>query len=125
MKKLFLIILISLSLISLAGCALNNNDKYPEFKAVTNEELGCVELHYNGIIYRPYGGFYNNDFRGKQIGTRDGDAKIKISEIKGYDSSEWITEFDDIFMGGGDMLFKAVGVTTIPADLEKYKLYDY
>ena len=62
---------------------------------------------------------------GEQIGIREGDPESKICEVKGNDSKEWISEYSDMFMGRGDMLFEAIGVTEIPTDLEKYKAYDY
>ena len=113
------------AVLCLSGCSQNPQDKYATYEVSENEELGCIELHYEGIVYRPYGGFYNNDFRGKQIGIREDDSESKICEVKGYDSKEWITEYSDMLMGGGNMLFKAVGVTEIPAELEKSKAYDY
>ena len=119
-----LLIMVVLTL-GLAGCKNNEQTKYPEYNAVENAELGCIELEYEGVIYRPYGSFYNNDFRGNQIGIREGDLENKICEVIGYSSDEWITEYTDMFMGGGDMLFKAVGVIEIPAELERYKSYDY
>jgi len=109
----------------LSGCSQHPQDGYATYEVSENEELGCIELHHDGIIYRPYGGFYNNDFRGQQIGIREGDPESKICEVRGYDSKEWITEYLDVFMGGGDMLYKAVGLTDIPEELGQFKDYDY
>lgn len=111
--------------LSLTGCMPDEQAEYPEYEAVENTELNVMELHYNGIVYRPYGVFLDTRFRGKQIGIREGDPESKICEVKGYDCAEWIVEYLDVFMGGGDMLFKAAGVTEIPAELEQYKQYDY
>jgi hypothetical protein len=129
MKKSYIKTVLTLFLVlvmatwSLAGCKSNNQTEYPAYSVTDNTEF--IELHHDGIGYRPYGVFLDHKFRGKQIGIREGNPKSKICEVKGYDSSEWIVEYLDEFMGGGDMLFKATGVTEIPAELEQYKQYDY
>ena len=127
MKKILacfsLIIVLFIS--GLTGCKAEEQSSYPEYGVVDNSELGCVELYYDGVVYRPYGVFNNKDFRGKQIGVREDDPEIKICEVKGYESDEWILDYLDVFMSGGDMLFKAVGVVNIPPVLEQYKEYDY
>ncbi|HPK17214.1 MAG TPA: hypothetical protein PKW41_14565, partial [Clostridia bacterium] len=89
-----------------------------------NKELNVVELNHNGIVFRPYGIVPDNSLRGTQIGVRDGVPESKICEVKGYPSDEWIIEYLDVFMGGGDMLFKATGITDVPAELEQYKEYE-
>lgn len=94
------------------------------FIAADNDELGCVELSRDGIIYRPYGVVGDKSMRGDKIGVRGGDSS-SIFEVKGYDSSEWVLESDSGFMSAGDMLYKAVGIQEIPAKLKKYKEYDY
>lgn len=125
-KVVTLLLIAILGIIPLIGCSQSNDDtEYPEYAVSTNSEIDCIELSYDGVIYRPYGVFPNNKLRGKQIGIRGNDTQSKICEVKGYSSKEWITEYSDAFMGGGDMLFKAVGVTEIPEDLKQYKEYDY
>ena len=119
----FLIIIFLIS--GLSGCKQSEQNDYPEYSVVDNKELGCAELHYDGIVYRPYGVFTNNDFKGKQIGVREDDPEVTICEVKGYESDEWILDHLDVFMSGGDMLFKAAGVVEIPPELAKYKQYDY
>ncbi len=117
---LILFFALVIAIFSLTGC---NQTEYPEYSVTDNTEY--VELHHNGVDYRPYGVFPDQKYRGKQIGIREGVPKSRICEVKGYDSSEWIIEYLDEFMGGGDMLFKAAGVTEIPEELEQYKEYDY
>ena len=116
-------------LFSLTSCKANDQNEYPteypEYSVVENTKLGCLELDYEGVVYRPYGVFNTSDYRGNQIGIREGDPESKICEVVGYSSDEWITEYLDVPMSGGDMLFKSVDVTQIPAELEKYKQYDY
>ncbi|MDR1679912.1 MAG: hypothetical protein LBR81_09090 [Prevotellaceae bacterium] len=99
-----------------------------------NSESGYAELSYDGVTYRPFGVFGGgekltvtfSEFIGNQIGIRklETPPPIKIYEIRGYNSKEWIVEYDDILMGG-NMIFKAVEVTDIPPELEKYKQYDF
>ena len=130
MKRKFSSLILAVMLIvgvvlCFSGCNQQLQGEYVEYAVSENEELGCIELHYEGVIYRPYGVFYNNDFRGKQIGIRESDSESKICEVKGYDFKEWITEYSDVFMGGGNMLYKAVGVTDIPEELKQFKQYDY
>ena len=125
MKRVVVILLVFIGLFCLSSCSSNKQIDYPEYSVVENTELGCVELHYENTIYRPYGGFSTNDFRGKQIGIREGVSDSKICEVKGYESDKWIIEYLDVIMGGGDMLFKATSVTEIPNELERYKRYDY
>ena len=127
MKK-FVLILVAFAVISFSFIGCNTEDtssKYPEYSAVINTELGCVELCYNGIVYRPFGVFINNSFRGTQIGVRTDMPESKICEVKGYAPDEWLLEYLDVPMGGGDMLFKAVGVMEIPAELAQYQEYAY
>ena len=119
--------------LTLAGCGNSNNQtKYPEYLETANSELGCAELSYDSITYRPFG-IFNEDgmfafdkFIGNQIGIRKMETPppTKIYEIKGYNSKEWIVEYDDVIMGG-NMILKAVGVTDIPPELAKYKQYDF
>ena len=124
-KNIFLLLLLLFTiLLHMSSCKAEPQEEYISYSAVENEELGCAELHNEGIIYRPYGIFTSNKFKGKQIGVRDDAADLKIHEVKGYDSSEWIVEYLDVLMGG-NMIFKAVGVNEIPEELEQYKQYDY
>ncbi len=131
MKKPFLKILAAgvltcVFLISgLTGCKPSSRDTYPEYAATENKALNVVELNYGGIVFRPYGVIPDTALRGKQIGIRENDPQSKICEVKGYPSTEWIIEYLDVFMGGGDMLFKATGTTDIPAELEQYREYEY
>ena len=131
MKKIFSKIVLTLFMatvlliLGLTGCKTNEQTEYPAYNAVESAERGCIELEYEGVVYRPYGVFYNNDFRGNQIGIREGDPESKICEVIGYSSDEWIIEYLDVLMGGGDMLFKSVDVTQIPAELEHHKAYDW
>ena len=123
--SLYLLLAAVFLAISFVGCKSGEQAEYPEYAVVENAELGCVELHRDGVVYRPYGGFHNSDYRGKQIGTRESDTKSVICEVVGYSPDKWITEYFDVFMGGGNMIFKAVGVTEIPAELAEFKSYDY
>ena len=122
--KLILLLVAVIAIISTSGCIQDDKTEYPLYAVSENDELGCVELIYNGIVFRPYGVFINNSLKGKQIGVREDSPKSKIYEVKGYDSNEWIVEYLEVIMGS-NMVLKAVGVTEIPAELEEYKQYDY
>lgn len=111
--------------LNLGACNFNTQTDYPKYKAVENAELNVIELYHENIIYRPYGIFTDNKYRGEQIGIREDEPQSKICKAKGYDSSEWIIEYLDVFMGGGDMLFKAIDVTKIPSEFEQFKEYDF
>ena len=130
-KTILMFVIFAMVAVGFTGCksgeSLESPDysEYPEYIVGSNMELGCVELSYEGIVYRPFGVFFNSDFRGAQIGIREAMPESKICEVKGYPSAEWITEYLDVQMGGGDMLFKAVSVTEIPEELAQYKEYEY
>ena len=124
MRKLFLSILAIISLFGLVSCKSDAPATYPEFTVTENEELGVVELYHDGTVYRPYGVVPDNSLRGTQIGIRKDDPQSKICEVKGYSSDVWILEYLDVFMGGGDMIYKAVGTTDVPDELEQYKQYE-
>lgn len=108
-----------------AGCRPASPAAYPEYAVAENKELNVVELNYGGVVFRPYGNIPDKSLRGDQIGIREGDPESKICEVKGYPSDGWIIEYLDVFMGGGDMLFKATGITDIPSELTQYKEYEY
>ena len=114
-----------LTALCFAGCGQHLPEEYVEYEVSENKELGCIELIRDGIVFRPYGIITDDGFRGNQIGVRENDTKSIICEVKGYSSEEWITEYLDVFMGGGDMLYKAVGVTEIPEELKQFRQYDY
>ena len=124
LKSFLLIIIVFLCFISCKA----NNKKYPEYTIRDNTGLGCIELVYEGITYRPYGiltldsGF--NKFLTKQIGIREDNSNSKIYELKGYDSREWIVDYLDVFLGVS-LLLKSIDVIDIPKELERYKAYDY
>jgi hypothetical protein len=124
-NSLIFAVVVMIAVLSMAGCTPTVKTEYPEYTVTDNDELGCAELTYNGITYRPFGVIGDGNLRGEQIGIREDDPESKVCEVKGYDSDKWIIEYLDVFMGGDIMLFKAVGVTEIPADLEQYKLYDF
>ena len=86
--------------------------------------MGCVELTYDGVTYSPFGVLTGTKLRGAQIGIRENSPDSKIHEVKGYSSSKWIIEQDNVLMGG-IMILKAMGVTNIPAELEQHRQYDY
>jgi len=120
-QVLFLMIIIFINFI---GCKAHTKN-YPEYLIRDNTELGCTELFYDGITYRPYGILTSfNKFMAKQIGTSEDSPNSKIYELKGYDSREWIVDYLDVFMGG-NILFKSIDVIEIPKELEKYKIYDF
>jgi len=123
-KRMIAISLAVVFALTLAACSPNDTIDYPKYSVVDNNELGCVELVYEGITYRPFGVFGHNKLRGAQIGVRDDSSDSKICEIKGYSSSEWIVDYLDGLMGG-NMIYKAVGVTEIPTELEPYREYNY
>lgn len=127
MQKLFLSVLAIVTLFcvcGLSGCKSAAPATYPEFTVTENKDLNVVELNYDGIVYRPYGVVPDNSLRGTQIGIRKDDPQSRICKVNGYSSDEWIIEYLDVFMGGGDMLYKSVGITEVPAELEQYKQYE-
>ena len=123
-KSLLLIIGIVL-VVSLSGCGSNTRIEYPTIPVSENKELGCVELVIDGITFRPFGTIGHSRLRGEQIGIREDTDNGIICEVKGYEATEWLIDYLDVFMGGGDTLYKAVGITEIPADLEQYQMYDF
>lgn len=126
MRQLFLSVLIIAMLFcdfGFTGCKAADPVTYPGFTVTENEELNVVELNHDGIVYRPYGVVPDTSLRGTQIGIRKDDPQSRICEVKGYSSDEWLIEYLDVFMGGGDMIYKAVGIT-VPAELEQYKQYE-
>jgi len=124
LKKLLIIVIALIAVLNTAGCSLSEKVDYPEYLVYENKDLGCIELVYEGITYRPFGSFGNKKLMGTQIGIREGVPDSKIYEIKGYDSTQWIIDYLDVIMGG-DMIFKAAGVTEIPSEFEIYRAYDY
>ena len=112
-------------ILCLCGCNQHLQGEYVEYAVSENEELGCVEFKRLDTVFRPYGVIPNSDFRGDQVGKRDDNPDAKICQVNDYPTTEWIIEYDDVLMGGGDMLYKAVGVTDIPDELEQFKQYDY
>ena len=126
-KILVPFIVIIITFLCFISCKANNR-KYPEYTVKNNTGLGCVELVYEGITYRPYGiltfDFGFSKFMAKQIGIREDNPNCKIYELKGYDSREWIIDYLDVFMGGS-MLLKSIDVIDIPKELERYKAYDF
>ena len=111
--------------LSLSGCALRVQGDYAEYAVSENHELGCVELTRLDTVYRPYGIIPVAGFRGGQVGKRSDDPDAILCQVKDYPTTEWIVEHFDVFMGSGDMLFKAVGVTDIPGELGQFKQYSY
>jgi hypothetical protein len=85
---------------NLTGCTPKNEKTYPDYWETVNEELGCVELTYDGVTYRPFGVLTSTKLRGSQIGIRENDPDLKIHKVKGYSTSEWIIEQDNVLMGG-------------------------
>ena len=124
-KSLPLIIIGIVFIVSLSGCDSNTRIEYPTIPVSENTELGCIELIVDGITFRPYGTIGHNKLRGEQIGIREDADNGIICEVKGYETTDWLIDYLDVFMGGGDTLYKAVGVTEIPADLEQYQMYDF
>ena len=122
--KLMLLLITVIAITSISGCIFDDDTEYPLYAVSENNELGCIELIYNGVVFRPYGVFLNNSLKGGQIGVREDSPQSKIYEVKGYDSNEWIVEYHEVIMGT-NMVLKAVGVTEIPTELEIYKEYDY
>ena len=119
MKKVVALLFLCLAL---AGCMVNQNATidYPVYQTADNRERGCMELVRDGIVYRPYG-HTPKKLRDGQIGVREDVPEAIICAVKGYRPEEWIVEYLDVLMGGGDMLWKAVGVAEIPPELALYK----
>jgi len=126
-KILISFLLIIIFFLCFISCK-TKNIKYSEYKVRDNIELGCIELVYEGITYRPYGiltlGSRFNKYLSKQIGIREDNYNNKIYELIGYDSREWIVDYHDVFMGSS-LLLKSIDVIDIPKELERYKAYDY
>ena len=125
MKYIKRIIIFSAILVSVfLSCKPHENKEYPEYLVSVNYDLNCVELTYNGVIYRPFGVLTDNKLKGIQIGVRENSINSKIYEITGYSSNEWIVEYLEVLMGT-NMILKAVNVNNIPQELVKFKEYDY
>ena len=125
-KKVLIFITIALILLlGFSGCKSISQKDYPVIPVSVNTELGCVELNYNGIIYRPYGVVGSSKLRGEQVGVREDADNGIVCKVKGYEASEWLIDYLDVFMGGGDTLYKAVGVTETPTELEQYQEYEF
>ena len=116
---------IALTTICLCGCNRQPQEEYTEFEVSENMELGCIELTAMDTVYRPYGVITNNSFKGGQVGTRNDNPDVKICQVREYSTAEWIVEYSEVFMDGGLMLYKAVGVVDIPEELSKFNQYDY
>jgi chloramphenicol 3-O-phosphotransferase len=124
-KKQSLLVFVGFILvICLSGC-LTALKEYPVIPVSINTELDCVEFSYDGIIYRPYGIVSSSKLRGERIAIREDADNGIVCKVKGYEVSEWLIDYLDVFMGGGDMLWKAVDVTVVPAELQQYQEYDY
>ena len=124
MKKT-IVLLLSFLLVAgcLSACQQQRHANLPlaqMYQARENHELGCTELLYGDIVYRPYGSLPSR-LRGEEIGTREHIPEAIICTVQGYDPNEWIVEYLDVWMGGGDLLWKAVGVADIPQELAQYK----
>ena len=126
-RKLFISLLLVFVILSFYGCSMGTKTDYPIVTTAENNSLGCIELIYNGVTYRPFGISLDTKLRGKQIGIRDDveDGRGKVCEVKGYEVTEWLIDYLDVFMGGGDMILKAVEVKEIPSELEQYRDYDF
>jgi hypothetical protein len=108
----------------ISPCAPATQIQYPEYTVTENTALGCAEVCYDGIAFRPFGVFNDSKLKGKQIGVREDSPSIKIHEVIGYDSKEWVVEYHDVFMGG-NMILKAAEITNIPPELAQYREYDF
>jgi len=91
------------------------------YEVVSNDEYDCMEIHYEGIIYRPFGVESIHNIDGMEIGiTSDGH---KIYAVKGQSPREWILSYYETFMDGGSgFIYKAVGAK-IPEDMEMHQMY--
>ncbi|WP_461257637.1 hypothetical protein, partial [Treponema sp. R80B11-R83G3] len=101
------ILVLNMFILCLIGCKADKQN-YPEYSVKVNSELGCAELLYEGVKYRPYGILKPfNKFIAKQIGIREDSANSKIYELKGYNSREWIVDYLDVLMPT-NMIFKSI-----------------
>ena len=126
-RKLTTIILITLALVAMflfAACERPLNDP-ALFVSGSNDDLGCAELTHNGKTYRPFGVILDRAMRDTKLGFRDGDSELPIYSVKGYDSTEWIIEADNTFMGGSDWLYKEISVHRTPEELESFREYSF
>jgi len=126
-KNKAFIFLLTLVLIipTLSSCSSQKEAPAVPYVAQENSELGCMELSYDGKIFRPYGVIGSSSLRDSKIGVSGGEDGEGVYSVKNHDSTQWILAGDDVFMSGGDMLYKEVSVTEIPEDLKQYKQYDY
>ena len=124
-KNYIALLAVIIIVVGLFGCGSNDTLSVIEYAATENNDLGCIELTLNGVTFRPYGVVPDSSLRGEQIGVRDDEPESRIFEAKGYSTDEWIIDYLDVPMGGGDMLFKAVGITEIPEELKQYNEYSY
>ena len=120
-----LLALLATLFFSLTGCASPIPIELPIYAVAENTEHNAIELSRDGITYRPFGVCTDTALRGKLIGTREDAPESRICEVKGFSAEAWLVEYLDVIMPGGDMLWKAVGITDIPSELAAYRAYDY
>jgi len=124
-RAFIFVLALALIITTLSSCSPKEESPALPYVAQENSELGCMELSYNGKIFRPYGVIGGSSMRDKKIGVSGGADGEGIFSIKNYDSTEWILAGDDVFMSGADMLYKEVSVIEISEYLKQYKQYDY
>ena len=120
-KKTVSFLLLVVLVFALSACGLRKVDTsdLPALEVAVNEELGRVEITYNGIVYRPFGAC-DKALIGDAIGLRsDTDTGI-VYTVKGYDADEWIIDMLTTGLMDNPALWKAVGLTDIPEGLKQY-----
>lgn len=139
MKKKVIVLSFVCYLLCLVGCGEKIKFVLPdnaiEYTVRNNEELDCLELLYDGKIYRPYCaaevshvdciiGYY------EEIHSENDKYMHYVFNLKGESSDEWLVEACD---EGADYLnscnigfvWKEVNVTNIPKGIEKETEYEW
>jgi len=95
----------------------------PLYKVVSGDEYDCMEIHYNGVTYIPFGVEYEDNMGGIEIGIAS-DGNI-IYEIFERDPSKWIiSQRETEYCSEGGVIYKAVGAK-IPEEMKMYQMYYY
>ena len=121
MKKTVSFLLLVVLVFALSACGFRKveTSDLPALEVAVNEELGCLEITYNGTVYRPFGAC-DKTLIGEAVSLRsDTDTGI-VYTVKDYDADEWIIDMLNTGLMDNPTLWKAVGLTDIPEGLKQY-----
>lgn len=121
MKKRMNIIMMTLIVLCLCGCSSeSNNNQSIIFHQEVNEQY--LSIIWDEREYVPYCAIEPNK-RGEYLGYIEDDSDVKIYELDGYSSEEWIIDYLNLGIGGEAMLYKEISVQNIPDGF--YSEYDW